>query len=61
MSVVVEFTEEEFAALYAAFSNAERINWKAYDAARERVLNLGGQVPPNPRLVFSRREPGEVR
>jgi hypothetical protein len=48
MSVTVEFTDEEFAALYAALDpqghyakGLETIDWAAYDAAKARVLETG--------------------
>jgi hypothetical protein len=37
----VELTQEEFAALYAVVTDAEQVNWYAYDQARDRLIEIG--------------------
>jgi hypothetical protein len=37
----VDFTDAELEALYAVYTNAERIDWSAYDQARQRIVDAG--------------------
>jgi hypothetical protein len=50
--ISVDFTDQEFAALYAACTNAERIDWEAYDRARARIVERGRTLqPPTERIA----------
>jgi hypothetical protein len=39
----VTFTDAELEALYAVCTNAERIDWSAYDRARQRIVDAERQ------------------
>jgi len=47
----VFFTPDEFAALVGVFGGAARVDWEAYDRARDKILQQGyasGLLPPPP-------------
>jgi len=38
---LIEFTDDELEALLAAHTSAARVNWSAYDCARQRIIGAG--------------------
>ncbi len=38
---MLEFTDDELEALFAVHTIAARVNWSAYDRARQRIVNAG--------------------